>query len=122
MKTCLLILGSLVIFAFAPAMDHPAKTVFYFCVSKPVDHNTREKQTILYSGVHQLQTDDAAAATKVKAAQWGTWVSSRCASKAGCTSDLNYYTTREEAKTAYTQMLQTFSDTTKFLLKKVKFQ
>jgi hypothetical protein len=125
MKTCLLLLGCVVVFAFVPAKGRPAERIFYFCVSKPTsatNSNVQDKQTVLYSGVHQIETEDAAVTAKAKVKQWETWVSSHCANKTGCTSDFNYYHTREEAKTAYTQILQSFSDTSKFLLKKVKFQ
>lgn len=121
MKTCLLLVSCVIVFAFAPAKGLPAKTYFYYCVSKPVDNNTKEKQTILYCGIRQIETEDLTF-TKAKAKKWGDLVSTQCTSRAGCTSDFNYYPTREQAKTGYAQTLQDYSDTSKYILKKVKFQ
>lgn len=96
------------------------KTFYYFCVSKSWESvNQTDKNFILITEVKGIDCEEAY--FKTKAAEWRILADSLCENKSGCTSDLNYYPTFNDAKIQFDKAWQFYSDTKKYYLKKVYF-
>ncbi|MEP7196424.1 MAG: hypothetical protein ABI851_07865 [Saprospiraceae bacterium] len=95
-------------------------TSYYFCYShswEPLDHST--VHNILYTDIQKIQNDEAI--LKDKTSEWSKFVKSQCKNIKGCTADLNYYYTAQEAETRMKELLEYYKDTEKYKLDKVKF-
>jgi len=102
-----------------PAQDQPEKKLYYyFCDSKPWSgKNLAPKSGILYTEVKKISCDEAA--IRALTNEWANLVKSICTNANGCTSDLNSYTSYEEAKKQLDNMLRKYSDTVLYDCRKI---
>jgi hypothetical protein len=97
------------------------KAYFYFCWSKPKPPTASSgKATLLYTDIRKLEEEDAF--FTAKAYEWGELVRKICVNPNGCASDLNYNTSYAINKGNFDNILQYYSDTSKFIIKKIDFQ
>src|SRR5689334_15235465 len=98
----------------------PKSTCFYFCDSRSLSQEPiTQKQIVLYTKVAEIADD--LKNIKERTEQWKNFVDKICENGAGCTSDLNYYPSLEAANRELTKTEKFYSDTTRFILKKVNF-
>lgn len=122
MKTLLWLLAP-VLFSSKPVTEPKSekKIYYYFCWSKPAPPMASSgKATLLYTDIRKLEEEDAF--FKAKAYEWGELVNKICANPNGCSSDLNYNTSYSINKGNFDNILQYYSDTSKFIIKKIDFQ
>jgi len=102
-----------------PPQDQPEKKLYYyFCDSKPWSgKNLAPKSGILYTEVKKISCDEAA--IRALTNEWANLVKSICTNANGCTSDLNSYTSYEEAKKQLDNMLRKYSDTVLYDCRKI---
>jgi hypothetical protein len=94
---------------------------YYFCCSHEM--NPKEESTItyiLYTDILKIEGDDLV--IKEKASDWGTFVNNQCKNKSGCTSDLMYYYTIEEAEANRNEMFEIYKNPEKHQLEKISFK
>jgi hypothetical protein len=94
------------------------KISYYFCVSHTISTNSKsQKQNVLYTGIDTIASDEEMISLKTK--EWAKYVVDNCRNENGCTSDLNYYQTEEQAETECSKMIMKLSDTAKYIAAKV---
>ena len=85
------------------------KQYYYFVDSKPKPaNNFTEKASILYTDVMTVFGNEVELAKLTK--EWSDIVRSKCLNPNGCTSDLNSYSTYEQAKTQLDNVLKRYAD------------
>lgn len=90
---------------------------YYFCTSRAkMPDMIKGKETILFTDIKSM-ADKTEISSKTSA--WTDKVSAICANDVGCTSELRYFPTMEEAKTALDQAKLNFTDATKFIVQDV---
>lgn len=97
------------------------KTFYYYCDSHSMDpQSVKGKQVILYTEVYKITCEEERISDKTVA--WAALVDAACENERGCTSDLNYYETKEEAETRLKETKKHYSDTEKYTLKKMELK
>ncbi len=96
-------------------------TAYYFCYS----HSSRpledaEIQNILYTDVREIHKEDQIIQNKTY--EWSTLVKGQCKNKNGCTSDLMYYETAQQAHSSLQELLAMYDDPKRFKMDKVALQ
>jgi|GEM_PF-3662198 len=92
---------------------------FYFCLShSKYSTSVKEKQFIIYTNIDEFTGDE----NKLReiSRKWGEYVRLNCENNIGCTSDLNYYKSKEQADMQLEIVKKRYSDPEKFILKKVE--
>lgn len=113
--------GGLMLFSFRPLHEYSKSTLYYFCISHSMyPQSIKGKQTILYTPVYKFEGEANDISKRVAA--WGDYVRKVCENNLGCTSDLNTYPTFESANEQQAKAKEYYSDTTKFILKKVELR
>jgi len=117
----LLSLLTLFTFSCSKELAIPKNTAYYFCYSHEMkskgESNTKY---ILYTDIFKVEKDEQV--IKEKASDWASFVSNRCKNKAGCTSDLMYYSTIEEAEKRRNEMLENYKIQDKLEIEMVAFK
>ncbi len=117
------ILLFLAIFTFncSKKLSDRNKTIYYFCSSLPKDFKkSTQVNYLLYTDI--LKTNLAQQDMPQKTNEWHLFVSKKCNSNSGCTADLYYYFSEEEANSNRNKLLELCSDVEKYKLQKVKFK
>lgn len=97
--------------------NNSATTFYYFCVSHA--KSSSSKQIILYTIVYQT-SDEKNISEKTKA--WGSLVDNSCENPGGCTSDLNYYKSKEDAEKQLENTKHLYRNTDQYTIKLVDFK
>lgn len=121
MKILIVILFSILTLSCSKELVSDKKTGYYFCYSHKVkfnDHTT--SHSILYTDVMTIQDNELI--KKEKAREWGDIVKTRCKNKGGCTSDLMYYHTLQQAEANLLQVFDNYKDAGKYKLEKIEFE
>ena len=121
MKTALLL--GLPIFIstqfFQDKKPHSKETFYYFCVSHSKSSETnKSKEIILYTSVLEITCEEKE--IRQQSTKWGDFVDKNCQNESGCTSDLNYYKTREQAEAEFQKIKEHYRDVQRFVLKKIE--
>lgn len=96
-------------------------TGYYFCYShekKPKEESTLKY--ILHTDILKIERD--VQVTKEKASDWDKFVNNRCKNTGGCTSDLMYYDTFDEADAMRNEMFKIYKNPEKYQIEKVEFK
>ena len=119
----LLLLISLPLLILENKMEnHPdsQRKFFYYCTSKSIQFKElRDKQYVLYSEVKEITCEETF--IKTVTSRWAEFVKNNCRNINGCTSDLNYYKTIEDANNSFERTKAYYTDTAKFITSKVNF-
>jgi hypothetical protein len=91
-------------------------TFYYFCVSHAKESG---KQIVLYTAIY-LAGDEKTIREKTK--NWANLVDNGCENPGGCTSDLNYYTSKEQAEKELMNTKHLYRDSDLYTLKQVEFK
>ena len=95
------------------------QTFYYFCVSHSVNPSSN-KQVILYTEISKINCEESELGKQSK--KWTSLVNENCKNQAGCTSDLNYYPTENDAKVKFQKMKERYADSKKFSLVKLELK
>jgi len=96
------------------------KTYYYFCDSHSKDRQELTgKEYILYSKVKKIKCE-AEYFTNL-AVDWGNKANKECKNSAGCTSDLNWYESFEQANIEFKKIERRYNDTSKYFVKIIDF-
>jgi hypothetical protein len=96
----------------------PQKTCYYFCTSRTVKQAQNvSKDLFLYTDIYSILENEAT--IKSKSSDWKNIVDQNCISK--CTSDLNYYSSYEQAHQTLMQWIEIYKNNSKYELRKVEF-
>jgi len=117
----LLSLLTLFTFSCSKELTTSKNTGYYFCYShewKPKEESTIKY--VLYTDILKTERDDQV--IKEKASDWGKFVNNRCKNTKGCTSDLMYYYTIEEADAMRNEMFEIYKNPEKYQIEKVEFK
>lgn len=97
------------------------KTISYFyCNSRTI--NLQEDTSIiyiLYTDVYSIDADERSLREKTN--KWASLVDKICKSTLGCTSDLNYYHSKQEAEVIRNELFDRYKDPEKYKMEKVEF-
>jgi hypothetical protein len=105
---------------FADKKPHSKETFYYFCVSHSKSSETnKSKEIILYTSVLEIICEEKE--IRLQATKWGDFVDKNCQNESGCTSDLNYYPTKEDAEVQFQKMKEHYKNSQKFTLNRVEF-
>ncbi|NID11599.1 hypothetical protein [Fibrivirga algicola] len=103
-----------------PKKAEPKQAYYYFCLSREVltNEESTAKRQLLYTDIREVTADE----TDIRrlANQFANYVKAGC--KPGndlCTSDLNCYTSIQEAEKRQKGLLTSFNSTGKYDLKKI---
>ena len=100
------------------------KTYYYFFLSESAIHdNTVGKETILYTEIMavSLVVNAEEGFFKEKVTAWAQKVNSMCENKDGCSSDVNFYPSHEEADVRQKRIYQRYWNPSRYVMKQVKF-
>ncbi len=121
MKPLSLLIIPFLLFQFTPANKKIEKTFYYFCDSHSMYSQTvNGKQVILYTNVYEITCEPEK--IPARSAQWAMLVNKNCENEKGCTSDFNYYYTREDAQKNFEVTRRMYSDTSKYIAKMIDFK
>jgi len=99
-------------------VNNSENTFYYFCVSHA--KYSSGKQVILYTKVYQITCEEKNIPEKTK--EWATLVEKSCENPTGCTSDLNYYRSKEDAEKQFESTKHLYRDAGKYTLKLVELK
>jgi hypothetical protein len=119
MKALSIVVIPFMLFAaiFQTQVTEKKASYYYFCTSRAkMPDMIKGKETILFTDIKTM-ADKAEIADKT--ATWNDKVSGICANDMGCTAELRYFPTMEEAKTALDQAKLNYSDATKYIVQDV---
>lgn len=92
-----------------------SKTAYYFCVSRSWAQTLNIKpEYVIISGIQKINNDETV--INVKADEWYTYIEKICKNEAGCTSDLNYYPTSQEAEAIRNDYLKKYNNTDNYIV------
>lgn len=96
------------------------KISYFYCNSRTINfQEDTATNYILYTDVYDIDTDERALQEKTR--KWATLVDKSCKSVLGCTSDLNYYTSRQEAEAQRNEFLDRYKNPEKYHIEKLNF-
>ena len=102
MKTILIIISAFLLTASAQTAKAQVDRCFYFCFSRPITTDTTN--SVLYTDIKDTLCtvmDEGSIAKR-----WAEYVNRRCKTVGDCSSDLNYYRSKEEAQKNLDEMLR----------------
>lgn len=73
----------------------------------------------MYTDIHEIALDTTI--IKEKSNEWYKFVVARCKSVKGCSSDLNYYKSVEQAEATRNKYLEKYRNSNKYKIEKVEF-
>lgn len=116
----LLVFAALLSSACNKNLNSGKKTSYFFCKSRTI--NLQEDTSIiyiLYTDVYCIDTDERSLREKTN--KWASLVDKICKSPLGCTSDLNYYHSKQEAEVIRNELFDRYKDPEKYKMEKVEF-
>jgi hypothetical protein len=122
MKALPLILVPFLLFQiFVTPNKKTESTFYYFCDSHSMDPQTViGRQVILYTKVYKIIGEKNTIKERTK--EWLKLVENNCENEKGCTSDLNYYPTKEDAEKQFESTKHLYRDASKYILKLIDFK
>lgn len=104
-----------------PVTDQSEKLYYYFCISRAKPQNIAPMiEYVLYTSVHEIRTDELT--IQSGAYRWGSLVLSLCKNAAGCSSDLNTYSSYSEALFHLEQFKKRYENNGKYSMQEVDFK
>ncbi|MCG2613133.1 hypothetical protein LZZ85_02540 [Terrimonas sp. NA20] len=91
--------------------------IYYFCDSRTM--NSSGKKVVRISPLYAIPASDTAGWQP--AHEWANWVNQE-AGETKVTSDFNYYFSKADAKKQLNNAVKRYSDTSKYVLKRVDFR
>ncbi len=121
MRLLALTLLTLCIAACNKDLVNTKNTGYYFCYSHKWKPQADSAITyILYTDIQPIHGDEQI--IREKASKWGQLVHRRCKNTNGCTSDLMYYYTIQQAEANRNQVFELYKDPEKYIMEKVDFK
>jgi len=116
------LLSILTLFTYTCSKDlTPSKNiVYYYCCSHKWTKEDSKITYILYTDILKINRDEQV--IKEKTFKWAKLVNVRCKNITGCTSDLNYYYSAEEAFARRNEMFELYKNSDKYQIEKVEFK
>ena len=102
MKTISFILSAFLFTASTQTVNAQQDRCYYFCFSRPITTDT--SNSVLYTDIKDTLCtvmDEGSIAKK-----WAEYVNRRCKTAGDCSSDLNYYRSKEEAQKNLDELLR----------------
>jgi hypothetical protein len=120
MKTLFTILLPFFLLNYQGSINNQPKNEYYFfCISNGLKvDQIHGYHTILYTKVSTIEGSEILPKTSL----WKNVVNKKCENEFGCSSDLNYYRTWEEANAVLQKFLRYYSSNSTFVVKEVPFE
>lgn len=112
-------LVTLFTFACSKELTSSKNIAYYYCTSHRWTKEDSTINHILYTDILKITMDEQV--IKEKTSEWHNLVTVRCKNITGCTSDLNYYYSAEEAIASRNKMLAIFKNPEKYQIEKIEF-
>lgn len=94
---------------------------YYYCHSQSIKSPpVKGSNYVLYTDVKEVFCEETELLKITK--EWKKKVGTLCVNEAGCTSDLNYYPSLQEATDALEETKKAYSDLSKYNARKVEFK
>ena len=105
MKTIIIIISVFLLTGSTQAVSAQQDRCYYFCFSRPITTDT--SNSVLYTDIKDTLCQAMEEGSIAK--RWAEYVNRRCKTVGDCTSDLNYYRTREDAQKNLDDLLKKIS-------------
>ena len=114
-----------ILLLFSPFGKTTSRQFYLFCDSHSMPQRGSQAtpvgmEEIRYTDVQEVMIEEDS--MKTLARQWADLVNQSCPTADGCTSDLNYYLTRDAADKRLKDLLHKYADSSHFQLKRVHFE
>ena len=94
MKTVLIIISAFLLTASTQELKAQQDKCYYFCFSRPITTDT--SNSVLYTDIKDTLCQVMEEGSIAK--RWAEYVNRRCKTVGDCSSDLNYYRSKEDAQ------------------------
>ncbi len=116
----LLVLLSILTISCRKELTTSKNTGYYFCYSHEKPKEESKIKHILYTEILKIERDDQV--IKDKTSDWSKLVNNQCKNARGCTSDLMYYYTFEEADAMRNEILELYNNPENYQIEKLEFK